>query len=433
MPDGLGLPTQSPDGEGDTRSLDLPEAYRPADVVPPTVDRVGAGPTGEDLAGAGTPAGGMGEGTTPADPRDRIPSGVVVPAAKSAGAAARGPIPGSGISPPFANRGVETTEDSQTTAKNRTDVTVGDHTFPLIRRGWDYLTVSTTIPNARLIRDRSMLVDEGNAVRGFARTERRGFWGGQFWRRWEPAAPMKLLGLQYENFEFDGAQAHAAIEDLVPQEGSSPSRIDCAVDLAVPEDYTARSFVEAGEAVSDARGFSITVKGSWRGAKTFMLGNPDSGRAVRVYRRDLHPKNAGFVTSPELRLELVLSSDHSRPLWRIPYGVAWYAVCSQHIADITGVVVGPLADVPPPELKPQSDAVARLSTLFAQHGAIVTAALDAGVDLNDAAEAWKFSVASRATSKRHRDNLKEFIEYGPDEVGQEVAKTLANRSSRDQC
>lgn len=281
--------------------------------------------------------------------------------------------------PPTANRGVDTTK--------------------LTGRGIDFLSMTVPASTAATLEASTDLEDEGRPSIGFKRSERRVCPGGHAWRKREPFQASKRWGTAYESWEWESTGAGWPSEFLRGRE-CKPTRIDVAFDFDVPEDFLADHFAEAVRSHAEARGLTIGISGQGN-VNTRYIGAAESIRRVRVYRKDFQRPLWAEMFGPTLRVELILKDEQAEAFWRV-----WcedteraFAAAAAHVAELTGVIVQTVGDVPQ-LIEPEGiDEAASIFEFMRQHGPRLAAWDEAGLPVLDMARRQRLT-ASRMTQHR---------------------------------
>lgn len=328
--------------------------------------------------------------------------------------------------PPFANRGVVTLE---TTYKRLTDA---ECIVPRVAR-LDFLTLSVGEDVAADLVAATEPREEGGRRPGFRMSELRECLGGTCWRRWEPVSASKRWGFAYESWEWASDVAHWAVHHhtgYVPK-GGRASRVDVAWDVVGPGAMTADRLVEVlgVERFAESRGISMGVSGQG-GINTRYVGAATSDRRVRMYRRDLHEGGSFMGELPEVRVELVLRGEPARAWFELlerDRDAAWDGA-SAHLADMTGIEFGRVGEIPTIEPEPERDEAQAVFQFLLQHGDMVQAWLDAGLDLADVNRSLPRR-ACRMRSSRARRRAARFASVDWDAVRVQVERlaVLHNR------
>jgi|GEM_PF-5820759 len=279
------------------------------------------------------------------------------------------------------------------------------------------------------------LVEDGKPSQGFARSQRVPLLGGYAWRRYEPHQPSKRFGMDYESWEASGFPA----SDLAARVRASEvqcTRLDLAWDHHVPDSVSAGSVVEP---LADAQmlapgGAEIGTYGRGdRSTWTWYVGARAASRMLRVYRKDQQDPSStiALVYKHVLRVELQLRKPDAHPIYqaiqRDP--ASGWGAASAHVYEMTQRVVDSISDIPEVEAPAEVEAHQALLEVIYQHGPVLQAAREAGVDVDSLVDA-RCEDLSRKTRWRAAKRLGEFVAMGPDGATLYVLQLLRARLRR---
>lgn len=325
-----------------------------------------------------------------------------------------GPARGDG-DPPFANRGGETTDGVSV------DV--------------DFLTMSVPSGPAQVLLRNSVMEEVGYGGRGFKRSERRLVVGGKAWRRLEPIVESKDWALDYECWEYDGIGARDAARVMRALPGR-PSRVDIAFDLPCSGTLTSRDVLEHFRPHVVGLGLVIEANGDERWP-TCYIGGKQSGRRVRIYRKDLEDLEVANCFGPTMRIELVLRDEAAQAwwsVWRDDEGRG-FAAAAAHLQAMTGYCLMTGGEIPPSRvLDGSSGLLGKFLACFRQYGGLFEAAIEAGADLGQFGELVRAQSVKRSRSGtwRVQRDLREIQRIGLGEVFGSVLQCLSSGSGRDE-
>jgi Replication initiation factor. len=285
--------------------------------------------------------------------------------------------------------------------------------------GVDFLTLTAGEEAAQTLLTVTEHREPGNPGRGFGASESRDCLGGWCWRRWSPSQPSRDFGTVYESWEWASAVAGSMLaHGGVPLSGWRATRLDIAFDFSVPAEFMPEDFLARVEALGTLPDLKPGVSG--QGAvNTRYLGSKDSPRRARIYRRDLREDGGMLIADafgPTLRLECVLRDEHADALcalWRGGGGgpaersQAFAAAARTHLADLTGMNLGDLAELPSIRVLPDLDATQQLLAFVEQHASMLDICARMGVPLAELA-ADRVEVASKQGRSTHRRRLAEW-------------------------
>lgn len=304
---------------------------------------------------------------------------------------------------------------------------------PARASGLDWLTVTVPTGGPSAQRLQLLPVDGPGASRvGFASSEARQLDGATVWRHSRPHQSHATLGRDFETWEAAGRTAHRLAE-LVDASEAQPSRVDVAFDHDCPSAYTSDDFAAAAAPVVAARRLTLGISGQ-DGVNTRYVGSARSARRVRIYRKDLQNPAFASVFGPLLRVELVMRSEFALRWWSLhaadPLG-AQHAAASM-VGQLTGFCPLQCGHVPLPPLEtpPATDAAQRLFSFVSQHGPLLEAAHDAGVDLVELARLVPRK-GGRMAQKRRRDRLAFLTAQTPRELQRAFYALLSGSAGRD--
>jgi hypothetical protein len=207
--------------------------------------------------------------------------------------------------------------------------------------------------------------------------------GGPCWRRTEPHQLSKHFGLDYESWQFPSGASLWAGDYLADKRGR-PSRVDVAFDIQVDPSMTADRFIDR---VRPFTKLAIGVQGE-NDVNTRYIGSKDSGRRIRVYRKDLQPQKGLFFAQEfgaVLRVELILKDEYAWQWWS-----AWksdksraFAAAAQTIRAMCGASIGSeFADLPPLlRADPQTEVGQQIFTFIQQNRTMLYALHECGIDV----------------------------------------------------
>ncbi len=294
--------------------------------------------------------------------------------------------------PPFANRG-------------------GEHlTFVRVSESVDWATMSVGPVAAKALVGWSELEEDGNAIRGFRRSELRKCLGGKVWRRYDPHQSSKRWGLDYESWESSG-DGSGMVADFLRGQECKPTRIDVAFDFSCDESVTSDRVLEMFRSRAEEVGFSIGVTGQ-DGVNTRYIGSIKSERRIRIYRKDLQDEVVSEFFGPIMRIELILKGDYAERWWASwsESTVAGFDVASGVVADMTGYSMRDTNAELVEMVKPEgSDPASSVSALLNQYGILIAACERAGIPLFDLAyeRAESAGISAQRRGRRFVDDVRE--------------------------
>lgn len=279
--------------------------------------------------------------------------------------------------PPSANRGVETKRERSSRSEIRLGRCLGKQGWGVVGAHLDWFTGSVSAHESRDLIAFTDWHRAGGAKQGFGASEERSFLGGHAWRRWEPVSPSKRWGFDYENWEAASSGAQWFAERLAKGRGFSPSRIDFAWTFQVPghlrSDRVARAIAKHVRRAGLTKG--ISGQGD---VNTRYVGSSTSDRRLRIYRKDLQCPELLELFGPCMRIEVVLKADLARAWWcmweRDAESAA--AAAAAHVEQMSGLVVGPVGQIPPPIIEEPADIARSAAAMVAQYGDTLFALLE---------------------------------------------------------
>jgi len=285
----------------------------------------------------------------------------------------------------------------------------------LISRGLDWLTVTVPRDAAGSLLRGTDYIDEGKSIDGFASSQERMCPGGTCWRRFDPIGESKKWGRDYESWLFSGATAQGALWGLRWGE-SRGTRTDTKFDFECTDDLTPDKLDAMTEEWRREHRIGDGIAGE-NGVNTRYIGSKASDRRLRIYRKDKESKEL-FYANPTMRIELTLKHEQAAMMWAalLKDEEHGYAIAAKHIQEMTGFILGPMADVPIAEPKPEPDAAQMVFQFIEQNAQTLLLLGEMGIPIEKLARE-RAALSSRQSDLRARRRALKF--HGVD-VGQVV-------------
>lgn len=316
------------------------------------------------------------------------------------------------VSPPLANRGVETY-----TTQTATVITPNE----LVFEGFDWLTATLGPTALESLIERTEHLEDGNSQRGFAASSRRMCLGGDLWLKTEPRQASKRWGHNYASIEVSGGHASAMIDQIDPAD-SKATRIDYANDFEVSEATTPEHFIEQVRPVFEALNITEGVSGQG-GINTCYIGSASSEHRIRVYRKDRSPNAILAYPYPVIRVETIVKGDPAAAIWALSERSAMVSAMNHVLFQRTGLDLGNTAPAPPLPTVDDAALGQRVFAFVKQHSRTLSLLDHLGITIEELADLGKSS-RSRATSWRFETDRVEHAHVDRDELLAQVRERL---------
>lgn len=246
----------------------------------------------------------------------------------------------------------------------------------------DWATLTVPESTAGHLRLATRFVEAATAQPGFGRSELREHMGGQVYRRWEPHQSSRAFGKGYESWLCSGRNKPGQFMRAVAGHKFQASRLDPAFDFECDEDAKPEDLRDAFRQHCDDRGITLGITGQ-ADVNTIYVGAMSSERRLRIYRKDLQDSAIREFCGPTMRIEVQARKRAARILGE-SYNRSedeFFAVATGMVFQLTGMQLGPMADVPEFVKPDGSDEAQAVFAFIQQHGDRVAALCESGVPL----------------------------------------------------
>jgi hypothetical protein len=209
--------------------------------------------------------------------------------------------------------------------------------------------------------------------------------GGTAWRKFEPIAPSKVHGRDYESWEFGGKVAHESVYFLGLAGMGRASRVDIAFDYEVAGEVTATVAMDEIRPHVASLGLTEGVSGEG-GINSHYVGSKSSGVRLCIYRKDHEGGEVwkAMGLPPVLRWELRLRERWAADFWslwaRSPESA--FAMAAGKVHAMTGArLQDELTEWSRFERPEAFDVSQQVFEFVQQYGALVACLDEAGVDV----------------------------------------------------